>query len=191
MKKIARVLTLVLATIILFFLLINAFVWWHLRPITSVSKYQHVKKGRWHNPKLVEHFPDTIPSSARHIEFYYRPGFLQGGSTIELRIQMPENLVEDIYTTYRPRAKSVFGGAERLDRSASNPNMLRKWTFYTFQEDQFETTDEMSLLPPDFEILLLSSRPYKTSPVDWNHGDCSGISVSRKRREVIYWAEAW
>ena len=165
--------------------------WWQLTPVTNISKYEKVKSNRWLRPDLIQHFPKAIPSNAQDTQFYFRAGFLQGGATIELRLQMPESFVEDVYTTYRPKAKLVFNGAEELDRRAEDPNMLPKFHFYTSPQLKGETTKVIPLLPSDFEIFLLSSKPYRKDPVSWNHGDCSGISISRKRNEIIYWAEDW
>lgn len=191
MNKTAQVLGFLLGTVILFFVFNAALMMWQLTPIVAASKYQHVKTLRWHQQRLVEHFPEEIPPNARGARFYYRAGFLQGGSTIELRVQMPAEFVEQVWATYRPKAKSVFNGAEELDRGAGNPDMLPKWSFVTFPPDRGQTSGVPTILPEDFEILLLSSHPYKSNPVSWNHGESSGISISLKRREVIYWAEDW
>jgi hypothetical protein len=69
--------------------------------------------------------------------------------------------------------------------------MLPKWHFYTWSPQRNETQDTAPLLPQDFEIILLSSKPYKSNPTDWNHGESAGISISKKRNEIIYWAEDW
>ncbi len=195
MNKIAKVLIkIVIAVIliaILFLLSTTLLMWWQLTPVTNVSKYDKVISNRWHRPDLIQHFPKEIPSNAQNPQFYFRAGFLQGGATIELKLQMPESLVEEIYETYRPKAKFLFNGAEELDRGAENSNMLPKWHFYTSPQIQAERTESLPLLPSDFEVLLLSSQPYKIDPVSWNHGECSGLSISRKRNEIIYWAEDW
>jgi len=191
MKKVAQIFSLLIATVILFILLDIALMMWQLTPVSAVSQYENVKSLRWHRKDLIEHFPETVPSRARDLKFYYRAGFLQGGASIELRLHMPAECVEDIYETYRAQAKSIFNGAEKLPSDAHNPNILPKWHFFTFPEDRNETSGVPPLLPQDFEILLLSSHPYKPNPTDWNHGDSSGVSISKKRREIIYWAEDW
>lgn len=191
MKRIPQFFALLVTAVILFILFDIALMMWQLTPISAVSKYENVKNLRWHRKDLVEHFPETIPSRARAPRFYYRAGFLQGGSSIELRLQMPAEFVEEVYSTYTLQAKSIFNGAEKLPSGANNPNILPKWRFFTFPPDQNETTSVPPLLPQDFEILLLSSHPYKSNPTDWNHGESSGISISKKRREIIYWAEDW
>lgn len=110
MNKAAHVLGFLLGMVILFILFDAALMLWQFTPIVAVSKYQHVKSLRWHRQRLVEHFPEVIPSSARGAKFYYRAGFLQGGSTIELRVQMPSEFVEQVWATYQPKAESVFNG---------------------------------------------------------------------------------
>jgi len=191
MKKILKFIGFLAAMVIVFFIFGAALMLWQLTPITTASKYQNVIALRWHDQGLIEHFPEKIPPNAGNTRFYYRAGFLQGGSSIELRVQVPDNFVESVYAIYRPQAKAIFNGAEKLERGAGNPDMLPKWSFFTFPPDENETPGTHSLLPKDFQILLLSSHPYKSNPSDWNHGQSSGISISRERSEIIYWAEDW
>ena len=190
MKKATQIVSLLVATVILFILFDIALMMWQLTPISSVSKYKNVKSLRWHRKDLIKHFPETIPSGARDPRFYYRAGFLQGGSSIELRLQMPVEFIEKVHATYKLKAKSIFNGAGKLPTGANNPNILPKWRFFTFPPDRSETPAPQ-LLPQDFEIMLLSSNPYKSMPTDWNHGESSGVSISKKRRVMIYWAEDW
>jgi len=191
MKKILKFIGFLVAIVIFYYIFDAALMLWQLTPITTASKYQNVMTLRWHDQHLVEHFPEQIPSDAGTPRFYYRAGFLQGGSTIELRVQLPAKDVEEVYAAYRPKAKAVLNGADKLERSAGNSDILPKWSFFTFPPDENETLGIHTLLPKDFEILLLSSEPYKSDPTDWNHGKASGISISRQRREIIYWAEDW
>lgn len=191
MKKVVQIFGLLAAAVVVFILFDIALMMWQLTPISSVSKYENVKKLRWHREALVEHFPETISSRARNPKFYYRAGFLQGGASIELRLQMPAEFIEAARATYTPRAKFIFAGAENLPSGTNNPDILPKWRFFTIPPEQNETPGVPPLLPPDFEILLLSSYPYKSNPTDWNHGESSGISISKKRNEIIYWAEDW
>jgi hypothetical protein len=191
MKKFLKLFGFLVAIVIFFYIFDAALMLWQLTPITTASKYNNVMTLRWHDQSLIEHFPGKIPSDAKNTRFYYRAGFLQGGSSIELRVKMPTNFVEEVLATYKQKAKAVFNGAEKLDRGTSNPDMLPKWSFITYPPDENETPGTYSLLPKDFKILLLSSEPYKSNPTDWNHGKATGISISRQRREIIYWAEDW
>jgi hypothetical protein len=191
MKKILKFIGFLVAIVIVFYIFDATLMLWQLTPITTTSKYNNVMTLRWHDQDLIQHFPEQILPNAGNPRFYYRAGFLQGGSSIELRVQMPANFVEEVLTTYRPQAKSIFNGAEKLERGADNSDMLPKWSFVTFPPDENETLGTHTLLPKDFEILLLSSEPYTSNPTDWNHGKATGISISRQRGEIIYWAEDW
>lgn len=191
MNKGAQIFSLLAATVILFILFDIALMLWQLTPISAVSKYENVKRLRWHRKDLVEHFPETIPSGARDPRFYYRAGFLQGGASIELRLQLSAESVEEVYATYMLLAKSIFNGANKLPSGSNNPGILPKWRFFTFPPEQNETAGVPTLLPQDFENMLLSSYPYKSKPTDWNHGESSGIAISKERSEIIYWAEDW
>lgn len=191
MNKAAQILGLLAAALVLFFLFNMALMLWQLTPICAVSKYDNVMRLRWHRKDLVEHFPKTIPADAQNTKFHYHAGFLQGGAAIELRLKMPSDYVEDTYSTFMSRAKSIFHGDEQLFRGVNDPDILPKWHFYTFSREQNEARGLSPLLPEDFDIVLLASHPYKSDPTDWNHGESSGISISRKRNEIIYWAEDW
>ncbi len=109
---------------------------------------------------------------------------------MELRMRLPSDEVASIYRRYSPIAKLSIPGDAELDRAAGNPDMFPKSWFYTFPEE-VSSTNWLAVLPGDFQMFLLSSRPYRTNPADWNHGDAAGICVSTSRNEVIYWVEAW
>ena len=165
--------------------------WWQLRPVTRISTYARTKAKRWHAPHLIAHFPEKISPEWKDSKFHYHPGFLQGGSAIELRVKMPPRDVHALYEEYSAMAKLSCRGDAKLDRTVGNPDMFPKFTFHTFPREEIHSTNTLALLPSDFQMLLLSSRSYHTNPVSWNHGDCAGLSVSTTRNEVIYWAEAW
>ena len=191
MNQAAQAVGFLIAAFIAFFLFNIALMSWQLTPISAASMYENVRNLRWHRDDLAEHFPETIPASARNPGFYYRAGFLQGGASIELRIEMPAKFVEDVYATHLPLAKSVFNGNQQLLRGTDEPIDLLKGYFYTFPRTHDESPSSRPLLPDDFETLLLSSHPHRSGPADWNRGESRGISISRERREIIYWAEDW
>lgn len=191
MSKVLQLFSNLAALVVLFALFEFALVFWQLAHITDVSKYENVKTLRWLREDLIEHFPETIPATAQNPKLHYNGGFLQGGAAIELRLQMPAESIEEIYSTYIRQAKAIYKGVEEHSRDAGNLSMLPKLNFYTGPRQRNETQDAAPLLPQDFEIILLSSRPYKSNPTDWNHGESTGISISKKRNEIIYWAEDW
>ena len=191
MKKIAQFIFFLIGIIIFFFVFDATLMLWQLTPITRISKYRNVTTLRWRDQSLIRHFPEEIALNAGAPKFYYRAGLLQGGSTIELRVQMPIKDVEEVYAVFRPQAKAVFNGTDKHGQQNDKQQGLPKWNFMTFPTDENETLGTHSLLPKDFEVLLLSAQPYESNPMNWNHGRSSGISISRHRREIIYWAEVW
>jgi len=190
LKQIFKVVVKAVAVVVILIVALNLYTLWSIRPITSISAYEKVLNKRWHT-RLVKHFPKTIPPKAEKQIFFYRPGYIQGGSTIELRMRMPSEFIEREIIEGRKKAKLILRGDQESVGNDDPVSMICKSQFMTFPKEEFQSENQLALLPGDFEILLLSSRPYETDPISWNHGDCSGISVSRKRNEVIYWAEDW
>ena len=39
----------------------------------------------------------------------------------------------------------------------------------------------------DYDVYLLQTTPDE----EWNHGQRSGIAISEKRKEILYWAKIW
>ena len=191
MSKVLQFFANLTALVVLFVLFEFALAFWQLAHITDVSKYENVKTLRWLRADLIEHFPDTIPATAQNPKLHYNGAFLQGGAAIELRLQMPAESVEEIYSTFIRQAKAVYRGVEQHSRGADDLNRGPKWHFYTWPPQNNETQDAASPLPQDFEIILLSSKPYHSNPTDWNHGERAGVSISKKRNEIIYWAQDW
>ena len=186
MSKVFRFLVSLAALAVLFVLFEFALVFWQLAHITDIAKYENVKTLRWLRQDLIQHFPETIPETAQNPKLHYNGGFMQGGAAIELRLKMPAESIEEIYSTYTRQARAIYKDVEALSRDADNLNTLPKSHFYTWPPQRNGTHDAAPLLPADFEIILLSSKP-----IDWNHGESAGISISRKRNEIIYWAEDW
>jgi len=61
MKKGAQIFSLLAATVIIFILFNIALMSWQLTPISAVSKFENVKRLRWHRNDLLEHFPEKFP----------------------------------------------------------------------------------------------------------------------------------
>ena len=191
MSKVLQFFANLTTLVVLFVLFESALVFWQLAHITDVSRYENVKTLRWLREDLIEHFPETIPATAQNPKLHYNGGFLQGGAAIELRLQLPAESIEEIYLNSVRQAKAIYRGAEGHSRDSDNLDILPKRHFYTWQPYRNETQDAATLLPQDFETVLLSSKPYNSNAADWNHGEIAGISISRKRNEIIYWAEDW
>ncbi len=162
--------------------------WWQIQPVDRPSAYERVLTKRWHDPTLVAHFPPQIPAQARAVKFHYQQGFLQGGSSIELRYQAPPDHVKQVIEKYKPVARLVV---RNDDMHNQNIDMLHKRYFRTVDKSEITATPLIVWLPAGFEIIALISRPYVTDPISWNHGQSAGISVSVARNELIFWAEDW
>ncbi|MEM7392971.1 MAG: hypothetical protein AAF492_11555, partial [Verrucomicrobiota bacterium] len=56
-----------------------------IRPINNLEKYEEIMSG-W-PPILVSHFPQSIDRD-KQSKFHYQPGFLQGGSSVQLAVYL-------------------------------------------------------------------------------------------------------
>ena len=161
-----------------------------LVPVKTRYAYQPILKYRWENKYIVQHFPAEIPDEAKNIKFYYRAGLMQGGTTIELRMQMPKREFDSIVQKHRTMAKLILNhlGEDNNTKSQQKVYFAPPLMFYTVS--RAELTDEYQIgpLPAGYEIFLLHSIEYKR---DWNHGKSAGIAVSQVRKEIIYWAAVW
>ena len=155
-------------------------------PVTTKYAYQPILKYRWENRQLVEHFPPEIPAEAKDVEFYYRAGYMQGGTNIELRMRLPRSEFDSIVQEHHAMSKSILDhlGKDKLRKPKPNEDPI---SLHFFTVDRSELTDEYQLgpLPAGYEIILLHLEGY------WNHGKTAGIAVNELGSEVIYWAAAW
>lgn len=191
LKQIFKAVFFALVFVVMTYAAYASWIWWSVDSVSNPVDYEHVLKKRWKNAKLVYHFPSQIPAYADAVKFHYQDGFLQGGATIELRYQTSSQFVEPLLKQYRCAAKTIVRGDNEWANADVDIDMLPKWIFHTVERHEIPEDKPFALLPADFEILLLFSCPYRIDPVSWNHGESSGISVSRLRNEVIFWADDW
>jgi hypothetical protein len=158
-----------------------------LFPVKTRYAYKPILKYRWETKSIVEHFPPKIPDKAKDIRFYYRAGLWQGGTTIELRMQMPEREFDAIVQKHHAQAKLILNhlGKENDTKSEEKGSITPSLKFYTVS--RAELTDEYQIgpLPSGYEIFLLHLEGH------WNHGKTAGIAINQLRKEIIYWAEVW
>ncbi|MEA2600000.1 MAG: hypothetical protein QOF89_992 [Acidobacteriota bacterium] len=90
------------------------------RTETDPGEYSAVLK-QWSASGLVSQFPREISSRARHVRFSAFPGFMQGGSHIQLRMQLPADEIRRLRT-------NCAGQRRVLSRSAGSTTtrMIRK-----------------------------------------------------------------
>lgn len=115
---------------------------------------------------------------------------MQGGTTIELRMQMSEREFDSLVQKHRPMAKLILDhlGKDNDTKSEEKVYFEPPLMFYTVS--RAELTDEYQIgpLPAGYEIFLLHLKEYKR---DWNHGKSAGIAANQERKEIIYWAGVW
>ena len=135
-----------------------------LVPVRTRSAYQPILKYRWENKYIVEHFPAEIPDEAQDIKFYYRAGLMQGGTTIELRMQMPEREFDSIVQNHRAMAKLILDhlGKDNDTKSQEKVYFAPPLMFYTVS--RAELTDEYQIgpLPADYEIFGINRQRYNS-----------------------------
>ncbi|GAJ14113.1 unnamed protein product, partial [marine sediment metagenome] len=59
--------------------------------------------------------------------------------------------------------------------------------FYTGGSDNHEFPDDYEVMIFD-NVLKEEDRPEGHY---WNHGQSHGVAISKKRNEIVYWAESW
>lgn len=144
-----------------------------LEPVTDISRYSDIK-AMWPT-NLVAHFPASAPKSAA---FFYQPGFLQGGSSLQLKMTMTTSAVGDALHLYLPKAKATFQGGGWSDH-ANASNGIPTTSFFTSENGSKD-------FPDDYIIVVTEA-----SGFPWNHGSTCGLAVSTQRNTVAYWAEDW
>jgi len=190
MKEKNKILIRLIILIIVIFLFAAFFVsrcGFAIIPVTTKYAYKPILKFRWENRSLVEHFPSEIPEEAKNVKFYYRAGMMQGGTTIELRMQMPHKEFDAIIQQHRTVAMLIldhFGKPIETSPETKDSYEL-SLHFYTVSREEFGDEYHEGPLPSGYIIFLLHLKG------NWNHGKEAGIAVNQTRREIIYWAESW
>ena len=153
-----------------------------INPVVDSSQYYEVRK-QLGDSELIKHFPDSIPSNATNVVFYYFGGFMQAGASLQLRIELPKDNIADLQNVYHSKAKYIFYGGYNNDH-ANMPEGIRTTSFLTSGTDQY-------LFPDNYEILVLDAQYLGSTGFEWNHGFSYGVVISLEESEIIYWAEDW
>jgi hypothetical protein len=137
--------------------------------------------GKWTSSGLVSHFPKPLPATATKTELSAYPGFLQGGAWFQVRLTLPPVDVEAIYEAASKLAKDFYDGGDIFSAVNSKEHGLAGTSFHT--TDLAHNVE----FPPDYRIFVFGAQ----NRGNWNHGESYGVVVSKKRNEVIYFAEDW
>ncbi len=175
--------------IIVFGLLLYLVVFYYLAPFpyqtNNIADYSKVL-NQW-NSNIVHHFPKSIPKSATLKKLscsihHLSKGGIQGH--LQLRLQLSTEEIKQFYAQFSgKKTKSFFGGD-------TNSHVKQKEGMPT---TYFYTADLRPFFN-DYEIMIfdkITPDTERTEGFRWNHGTSHGVAISKKRNEIVYWAEAW
>ncbi len=186
-SKIIRIVSILTSVIIIIFWIVlsivSEFILISTKENTSIREY-HSLLGQYRvsNSRLTDHFPGSVPMEAKDVHFSHLPAFLQGGSHIQLRYSLPQNMIRELYKEYsRVKIKSFSGGNfnDHIHQPGGMPT--------TFDYSDKKGDRRFS---GDFEIMVFDDRSNSKSKT-WNHGRSHGVAISLQKNIIIYWAESW
>jgi hypothetical protein len=162
-----------------------------LAEVTDPKRYSEKLEGYWKSnaPELVAHFPVVIPPDAERVKFYFNPSFLQGGARLYLHYATTSERIQALYEKYSQQRTKEYDlrGKSKLV-SVEHQRLLPP--FLTGEGDE-----HWQHFPDDFDIMyfdpFIPEATMAKSGFFWNHGEGHGVGISRKRSEIIYWAEYW
>ena len=191
LKRFVKTLAVALAIVVVLYAAMAGYMRWQLEPVTDPSDYEHVLAKRWHESRLVSHFPRRLPDGANSVQFHFRPGFMQGKPSIELRYRASHEHIVQLAERHRPAAKLIVRGDEALSDSNRDSDSLPRRHFVTVARGEIPQGRATALLPPGFDIMVLYPRAAVMGVEGSHHGESAGMAVSMQRDEVIFWAELW
>jgi hypothetical protein len=154
------------------------------REVTKVKKYEKILSG-W-PPALVHHFPARIPAGAENVRFSFLPHFMQGGAHIQLAYSTTSDTIAALYDKFSEMKTKSFIGGDTNDHMNGEEGMPTTFFFTSpTGEDSF---------PDDYEVMIfdrLLTEEERQEEYLFNHGEAHGVAISRKRNEIVYWAESW
>jgi len=132
-------------------------------------RYYHRLVSQW-DKSLITHFPPEVPPVAAQMHFYYYSSLISG-AVLQLRCKASQQQITILKKRYEPQATAKHWGGDQLTNSEAFPD------FQTSDEPDREGQVRHCTFPKDYEILLLHAQGVVTS----------GIALSEKRNQVVYW----
>jgi hypothetical protein len=148
---------------------------------TDISCYAEIRDS-FEGSILIQHFPEVIPSDATEVKLEYLPRLMQGGSHFQLRLKLPSNQIEGLYSHFDAIAKLRCMGCETIH----DTRLVEVPTTFFYTSD----TDDVSF-PESYEILVLDAQPGGSPEFEWNHGHSYGVAIDISASEAVYWFEYW
>ena len=138
------------------------------QPVTDVSQYADVRSSYSNAP--VSHFPETIPPEATNVEFYYRPGALQGSSSIQVQMQLPPAMWSRLKAEYETVAQYHYTEEDRKNRSFSSDGEAAAIVY-------------APSVPDSYEILIFGFQDNE----DLDEVICYGVALNADPPAIVYW----
>jgi hypothetical protein len=160
-----------------------------LETVTDVAQYSKILNNPWKNSPLVQHFPKTIPAEAKNVKIHYVPGFLQGGSMLQLQMTLPPAKIAEIQAQLRKIAQRKYTPGAK-DNSPIQETSADGQMSVTFEYRYYLGKSGDQNFPENYEILVLSDT--RGAPTyNWNHSQMHGVAIDPTTSEIVYWAESW
>ncbi|MEM8805491.1 MAG: hypothetical protein AAGF01_05645 [Cyanobacteria bacterium P01_G01_bin.38] len=147
------------------------------QPVTDVSQYAEVRSSYSNAP--VNHFPETIPPEATDVKFYYRPGALQGPSSIQVWMQLPREMWSRLKAEYETVAQYRYTEEDRNSNAFSSEEEAAAISHVS----SFLTSDEHLSFPDSYEILIFGFQ----DNADLDLVICYGVALNADPPEIVYW----
>lgn len=128
-------------------------------PVQNPSRYGEVRNGV--RGDFAQHLPRRLPSAAKNVHLYYKPGFAYRGD-VTLRYELPARDIHALEIKYAGPAKTV--------QSIEHAKGLMPNSYGV------ASTRKHVRLPSGFRIIFL------------NKFHDSGIAINPSTDEVLYWA---
>lgn len=160
------------------------------KPTTDISRYPEIREADVPDDPLRAHFPRAIPSHAKNVKFYFVPGFAQGATLLQLRMQLPAEEIAALRTEFQPKAKRQYipGGENNSPKTETSPDGVVITYDYPFYTGDFAAGDPVPKFPETYEIYVLEDTQGPPE-YDWNHSETYGVAINEATSEIIYWME--
>lgn len=151
-------------------------------PVVNPAAYEYtLHELNYPRNELIAFFPEEIPEGAQDISFWHNYPFLQGGKRLSLSFTADEEYISSEIERFSAEAKWAGTHAE-----ANGLNNEVSWESYP------ELGESTYLLPDDYTIYILYSRPYMDSGDHiWNHGEVCSVAISDEKNRILYQMEDW
>jgi hypothetical protein len=158
-----------------------------LKPVTDPSQYEEVL-AKFENSLTVKHFPLKIPATAKNVRLYYLPGFLQGGTMLELRMKLAPEQIKIIEAEFFKQAKRKYIPAAKNNSPTKENSPTGMNVEYNYKS--YTGVLNGANFPSNYKLLVLEDT--RGAPkYDWNHSDTYGVAIDPANSEVVYWLEDW